>query len=116
MNVVANQDVILENEKISTEEVVAFIEAVNTSSAQTLRVLTKKPALPNYERLEWVISFKLDLSIATKLKSHKKLSEEEKQRLRYVLLDSNLSDAKLLILRRTDDYKHRIDEYIGSLQ
>jgi len=85
---------ILDRLEISTKEVVVYLESINVINEQILAVLRKKPALPDYECLPWFVDFNMDKVITRKLKSNKKLSGLEIDKLRQTLLDA------LTMLRR----------------
>lgn len=50
-----------------------------------MKVLQKKPSLPDYENLPWVIESKIDKHITKKLKGNKDLSLTETLRLKEIL-------------------------------
>lgn len=79
---------ILDRINISTKEVILYLESLNAANAEVLKVLKKKPALPGYEHLPWVIEFRKQVQITEKLKTNKKLTSEERLGLRKVLVEA----------------------------
>lgn len=76
---------VFDKSKISTKDVVNYLESVNIKNSQILKVLQKKPSLPGYESLPWVKELKLDKAIAAKLRNRKNLNLVETLRLKETL-------------------------------
>lgn len=109
------QIAILDKENISKKEVISYLEAINLSNMAILGVLKRKPALPGYEELEWVVNLKIDLKITSKLRGSKNLSFVEKSRLKTTLKDACLSIQKLRGARVFAGQSGSLEEYINAL-
>jgi hypothetical protein len=72
--------------QISTKEVISYLESVNLLNDEILKVLQKKPSLPDYDKLPWVLESKMDRDITIKLKNKKNLNAEETTRLKETLI------------------------------
>ena len=64
---------------------VLYLEAIDLSNKQILQILKKKPSLPDYDQLPWVMDVIKDMAITRKLKSKARLNQEEKIRLKNIL-------------------------------
>lgn len=105
----------MDKEAISTQEVITYLESVNSANASILGVLTRKPALPGLDQLEWVINSKIDVKIANKLKSSVNLSHSERLRLKETLKDVLINLKKLSRPRGTSVRVNALESYINSL-
>lgn len=106
---------ILNKLQITTKEVIAYLESVDSTNEQILQVLQKKPSLPEYEKLPWVIESKIDKSITRKLKGNKSLTAVESIRLKEILT------IALTMLKKGHPYETKtkrtkgLQEYIEKL-
>ena len=76
---------VLNKVRISTKEVILYLEAIDLSNKQILRILKKKPSLPDYDHLPWVMDVRKDMGITRKLKAKSRLNQDEKMRLKNIL-------------------------------
>jgi hypothetical protein len=106
---------ILDKMHISTKEIVQYLESLDVANVQILNVLRKKPSLPGYETLPWVINSKLDLLITSKLRNNRKLNDREKLRLSKNLLDALKSLKKLKGTKGVKGLTSGLEIYINKL-
>lgn|GEM_PF-3206923 len=109
------QILLLSKEKISTKDIIVYLESVNLANLRIFKVLVKKPILPDYDSLEWVINFKKDLAITKKLKSSKKLNVSERLRLKNTLSDARGLVKKLYIFRGIQNSAESLERYIKNI-
>lgn len=106
---------ILNKLQITTKEVINYLEHIDLANEQVMKVLQKKPSLPGYDKLPWVIESKVDKQITVKLRNRKKLTSSETRRLQEIL------SAALVTLKKGHQYEtiqkrtQSLQDYIKSL-
>jgi len=112
-----NRDiVVLDKVRISTSEVVSYLESINVANHSIIEVLKRKPALPHYENLEWVINSKIDLEITKKLKAKISLSYEEAFRLKAILSQVIKEIKKLKRPGGVHGNTSGVEQYLNSIE
>ena len=99
---------ILDKLKLSSREIVLYLESINIKNQLILNLLKKKPVLPGYDKLPWVIEFKLDCVITKKLKNRSRLTNVEKERL-----TSTLKNAATGLKKMSKGWA--LEDYISNL-
>jgi len=100
----------LNKSKVSTKDIVTYLDSLNVANEQVLKVLQKKPSLPGYEKLPWVLESKIDKNITAKLKNKKHLSLSETMRLKKIL------NSALDKLRKGHSFKSATTRRMEGLQ
>lgn len=106
---------ILDKLRISTREVVIYLESINVANKQILSVLRKRPALPDIDKLTWFIEYREEKKMARKLKNNKKLSENEREKLKRILTEAKINLKKLTGVQGIGGNTEGLEDYIRSL-
>jgi len=98
----------LSKASISTSDVVSYLENLNVANNQILKVLQKKPVMPEWEKLPWVIESKIDKSITSKLRNNKSLNLFETSRLKVIL--------NVALVQLKNGNKKGLQKYLSKLE